>query len=500
MLILGEGGTGKTSLLRRLYQPEQTLPGEKDTTKGIDIHRQEFDLPGGRRFRLNVWDFGGQEIYHATHQFFLTHRSLYLLLDDSRKDHKSVTDEGFKYWLELIDTFGGHSPVLIFQNQKGGRSKTVDLAGIKGRFDNVKDFYAGNLELSDAADALREAIEFQASHLSHIGEELPARWIKVREYYDLYARHLPADRVKALFLSRYLRDPELAWLSGVLFERDGSAVRVELLPTGREIEMRARGSEAKALLSVIAADLDALNEGFPGLREKVDTWIPCNCPICRKATVPEFFAEKELRKRKADGRLRKECPRSCADVEVLELLDGVRMAKQPAWAKEVKTPALRTLRLFLASSAELREDRDAFDLYVRHQNDRLKDQGIYLQVDRWEHFLDAMSETRLQDEYNKAVRESDLFVSLFFTKAGQFTQEEFDHAYGQFLNSGKPRIYTYFKTAEVSMGKLGKEVVSLLTFKDKLQALGHYPTDYENIESLKNKFREQLDWLLDSGV
>jgi GTPase SAR1 family protein len=54
MLILGEGGTGKTSLLRRLYQPEQTLPGEKDTTKGIDIHRQEFDLPGGRRFRLNV--------------------------------------------------------------------------------------------------------------------------------------------------------------------------------------------------------------------------------------------------------------------------------------------------------------------------------------------------------------------------------------------------------------------------------------------------------------
>jgi len=30
---------------------------------------------------VNIWDFGGQEIYHATHQFFLTHRSLYLLLD-----------------------------------------------------------------------------------------------------------------------------------------------------------------------------------------------------------------------------------------------------------------------------------------------------------------------------------------------------------------------------------------------------------------------------------
>ena len=76
MLILGEGGAGKTSLLRRLYQPGQPLPTEMETTKGISIYRHEFDLRNGRRFRLNVWDFGGQEIYHATHQFFLTRRSL----------------------------------------------------------------------------------------------------------------------------------------------------------------------------------------------------------------------------------------------------------------------------------------------------------------------------------------------------------------------------------------------------------------------------------------
>ena len=123
MLILGEGGAGKTSLLRRLYQPGQELPTESETTRGIAIYRHEFRLRNGRPFRLNVWDFGGQQIYHATHQFFLTHRSLYVLVDDTRKDYKSVSDEGFKYWLELIDVFGGHSPTLIFQNEKGGRSK-----------------------------------------------------------------------------------------------------------------------------------------------------------------------------------------------------------------------------------------------------------------------------------------------------------------------------------------------------------------------------------------
>lgn len=78
MLIVGEGGSGKTSLLRRLYQKNRPLPEENESTKGIEIHYHDFKMPDGSNFRLNVWDFGGQEIYHATHQFFLTKRSLYV--------------------------------------------------------------------------------------------------------------------------------------------------------------------------------------------------------------------------------------------------------------------------------------------------------------------------------------------------------------------------------------------------------------------------------------
>ncbi|MEZ4659850.1 MAG: hypothetical protein R2911_20030 [Caldilineaceae bacterium] len=47
-----------------------------------------------------------------------------------------------------------------------------------------------------------------------------------------------------------------------------------------------------------------------------------------------------------------------------------------------------------------------------------------MQIDRWENFLDAMSPTRLQDEYNKAIRACDIFVSLFMTKTGKYTEEE----------------------------------------------------------------------------
>jgi internalin A len=655
MLIIGEGGAGKTSLMRRLYQTETSLPNENETTKGIDIYRHEFKLDNGRNFRLNVWDFGGQEIYHATHQFFLTKRSLYILLDDTRKNDKTVHDASFKYWLEVADLLGDHSPVLIFQNEKGGRSKTIDISGIKAKFNNVKDVFWGNLEHQDAAEGLRKAIEFFAQNLPHIGEELPAKWIAIRAdieqqakdkacisqdgYFDIYRKHLDFNKEKALHLSRYLHDlgvflhfqdeellkrtvilqntwateavfkmlddekvkaklghfdkadcqrvwqdsayadmhpellalmqkfelcyrlpdintdawlapqllppskptaltewakaddltlryryeflpkgivsrlmvrmhrfvqrPELSWVSGALFERDGTELLVEVPAKGGEIVLRTRGSERKELLIVISADLDALNDSFHGLKDLVAKWVPCLCSRCRKLSEPEFFEQKRLLQRKKDGKLKVECPSSYEDVDVLELLDGIRVNQLPGWAKDespesphqVPVTKERTFKIFLASSSELKDDRNAFDLYFRQQNDRLRKQGIYLEIVRWENFLDAMSETRLQDEYNKEIKACDIFVSLFFTKTGKYTEEEFDVAHLQFLSANKPLIYTFFKNAPVDSGNIGDEINSLLDFKKKLAVLGHFSTSYDNIEHLKRQFKDQLEKL-----
>jgi internalin A len=104
-----------------------------------------------------------------------------------------------------------------------------------------------------------------------------------------------------------------------------------------------------------------------------------------------------------------------------------------------------------------------------------------------------MSKTRSQDEYNSTIRACDVFVSLFFTKAGKFTEEEFDVAHRQFKESGKPSIYTYFKNSEIKTGAAHEEdLISLWAFKKKLKGLGHFPTHYDNIEHLKRQFIDQL--------
>jgi hypothetical protein len=139
-----------------------------------------------------------------------------------------------------------------------------------------------------------------------------------------------------------------------------------------------------------------------------------------------------------------------------------------------------------------------FDLYFRQQNDSLLKENIYLPIVRWENFLDSMSETRLQDEYNKAIRECDVVVSLFFTKTGKFTDEEFDVAHMQFQSTGRPLIYTYFKNADIKTGSAREEdLISLWAFQKKLKNLGHYQTNYDNTEHLKRQFRDQIDRILE---
>lgn len=177
-------------------------------------------------------------------------------------------------------------------------------------------------------------------------------------------------------------------------------------------------------------------------------------------------------------------------------------ASREIFAATGKKPAqLRKIQIFLASSAELREDRDEFEIYFRQLNDELLEKGIYLVIYRWENFLDAMSETRLQDEYNKAVRTCDIFVSLFATKTGRFTEEEFNTAHQQFQNTGKPHIYTFFKDVMIHTNNMQEEdLLSLMAFKKRLKDLGHFYTPFANSEDLKLRFRSQLDKLLDGPL
>jgi len=107
LLLIGQGNVGKTSLIERLIRNKYDK--NQPQTDGLNVETWNIQV-NTKEIRLNVWDFGGQEIYHATHQFFLTKRSLYLLVCNCRT---SEEENRIEYWLKLIESFGGQSPVKM---------------------------------------------------------------------------------------------------------------------------------------------------------------------------------------------------------------------------------------------------------------------------------------------------------------------------------------------------------------------------------------------------
>jgi internalin A len=183
LLIIGEGGAGKTSLANKLIDSKYKLKLEgcdnpEKSTEGIDVLHLDFPHSSGNLFRINIWDFGGQEIYHATHQFFLTKRSLYLLVADTRQDN---TD--FNYWLEVVELLSEASPAIIVKNEKQDRPCQVNENQLRGRFSNLEKILPTNLASPNnrGLSEILTAVQHHISQLPHIGTPLPKTWVRVRE-------------------------------------------------------------------------------------------------------------------------------------------------------------------------------------------------------------------------------------------------------------------------------------------------------------------------------
>jgi Leucine-rich repeat (LRR) protein/GTPase SAR1 family protein len=212
-LIVGQGGAGKTSLAKKIQTPDYELDPEEESTHGIEVIQWHFPLDEGQDFRVNIWDFGGQEIYHQTHQFFLTERSLYALVADTRKEN---TD--FPYWLNSIELFGGDSPVLLIKNEKGDRPCNVNERQLRGDFEHIQEFLPTNLKDGRGLDEIKAAIRYHITRLPFVGTPLPKKWVRVRyalendarnyidqrDYFALCERNGVSDRAEMLRISDFL--------------------------------------------------------------------------------------------------------------------------------------------------------------------------------------------------------------------------------------------------------------------------------------------------------
>ncbi len=188
IMILGDAKAGKTSLLRRLK--DNTFNPNEPQTDGVLIEPFDFgQLPtfasqkGLHDIKAYLWDFGGQDIMRATHQFFLTKRSAYIVLLEARNDNDP--EEQARKWLQQIQREGGNSPVLIVVNKiEVNRSYGLPFNKLQIEFPQLKHWICISCKEGpngENIDGLRQLLEQHLPEVELLKSDIDEKWIAIKD-------------------------------------------------------------------------------------------------------------------------------------------------------------------------------------------------------------------------------------------------------------------------------------------------------------------------------
>ncbi len=146
LMLVGQANRGKTTLVARL----QGKDCGNESTVGVDVSEWWYKPSLGKnRFQFSIWDFGGQEEYYATHQCFLSERSLYLLLFNLKHGEKGVQE--LKPWLNNIALRAPNSLVIIVGTHldQVNDEERADVDAILQSAGRVAGLYCNKLKIAE---------------------------------------------------------------------------------------------------------------------------------------------------------------------------------------------------------------------------------------------------------------------------------------------------------------------------------------------------------------
>ena len=176
LILLGEPDAGKSSIVRRLLYNE--FDPHSKTTLGADIHRWKFQDTDGEEYRVNIWDFGGQDIQQSIHHLFLTAGALYLVVLDARRDESPLQ------WLQTIDAFAAGATVLLAVNQIDVNAHPkLNQQELLATYPNIAAvFYTSCKHDQDPGiTQLITELKLHLAQLPSMHQKYPQQWFAIKE-------------------------------------------------------------------------------------------------------------------------------------------------------------------------------------------------------------------------------------------------------------------------------------------------------------------------------
>ena len=164
----------------------------------------------------------------------------------------------------------------------------------------------------------------------------------------------------------------------------------------------------------------------------------------------------------------------------------------------------QTYRVFVASPGDVAAERDALSKLVAELNQTISavapEKGLTLEIVRWEtHAYPAPG--RPQAVINDQLHDFDIFVGIMWTrfgtpsgKAQSGTEEEFDLAYTNWREHGRPHLMFYFcqtPVAPPASPAEAEQLVRVINFRQRLSELA-LVWDYGNHSDFADTVRPHL--------
>jgi hypothetical protein len=185
LIVVGRPKVGKTTLIKRLRG--LPLDPHETETHGIDILPLDLDCPDGL-LHARVWDFGGQHVLHAMHEFFLRSRCLYLLVVEQRTNE---VERDLTYWLQLIRSYAGDAPVVVALNQSKGIPRSLARAALQRDYGPILAWVPTECESENKVpgatatiEALRQALATAAAGMPEAKKLFPKKWLEIKQWLE----------------------------------------------------------------------------------------------------------------------------------------------------------------------------------------------------------------------------------------------------------------------------------------------------------------------------
>ncbi len=272
---------------------------------------------------------------------------------------------------------------------------------------------------------------------------------------------------------------------GVILEDENVISLVEADPKNNQIVIRLKNDTIGDFRGHILGIFKSIYDELPA---KPEILIPCNCSICKNSEQPYLYKYSSLKKRKENEKLTVECDVSYENVNVDELLSGIRFTEYNPNKNEENNQINKplTIKIFLGSADDLSDERIIFADWLRNIEKDLGEK-VNLKAEKWEYEKHTVNKDgTFQERFNKLAESCDVGIFLFWKKL-RFTKEEFERAF----KSNKTEVLVYFREllAKDADFKTRRE---MLDFQESLSKNGLPFLTYSDLNELENEIKSQL--------